>query len=246
MAKKVKPAPARSSNRLLVPKALLGVIGVLAVGVVTLGVLLFLGVNGTTKHEQALTVVSCDGGTPGCELREEIHEHANFAFFTDGKKFDFNKPEFLSVEGQEKDASAHIHEPRYGVVHLHRSKTTWNQFFRSLGFDLTDPSFDTVTNEQTCLTLPNKEKLCGNATKKFHFIVNGVKVVGVNLTQIHDLDRVLIAYGTETDAQAMALYAQVDDDACIPSLRCPERIPPGEPTEQCTGKTGTKCTKPGG
>ena len=246
MAKKPIPAATTSANSLLTPKVMLGAVLVLAAGVVALGVLLFLGVNGTTKHEQALNLTTCTGGTPGCALRAEIHEHANFALFIDGKKFDFNKPEFLSEVGQEKAADAHIHEPRYGVVHLHRGGTTWDMFVRSLGFGLTDPSFETVTNEQTCLKLPNGEKLCGDATKKFHFVVNGVKVNGVSTTEIHDLDRVLIAYGTETDAQAMALFAQVDDDACIPSLRCPERIPPGEPTEQCTGKTGTTCTKPGG
>ena len=61
---------------------------------------------------------------------------------------------------------------------------------------------------------------------------------------IGDLQRVLISYGPETDDQVRAQFAQVDDDACIPSERCGERIGPNEQKEQCHG-TGA-CTKPGG
>ena len=239
---KTAAIPASKAPLWMQPRALLGAVGVLAAGLIALAVLVVTGVVGGTT--QVLSYKTCPPGTPGCDLRQPIHEHANFALIIRGKVFDFNKPEFLSTEGNDRSALAHLHEPRVGVVHVHISGTTWHEFFKSLGFDLTDPSFDTVTNEQTCLKLPSGEKLCGTATEKFHFVVNGVKVDGVDQTQIHDLDRVLISYGPETDAQAMALFAQVPDDACIPSLRCAERIPPGEPKEQCVGKV-PGCIKAG-
>jgi hypothetical protein len=222
---------------------LLGAVVALTAAVAALGVALFLGVNsGTTVITQ--DVITCKVGDPGCVLRQPIHEHANFALFIDGKKFDFNQPQFLSTDSHETNPYAHIHAPRYGVVHVHYSNTTWNDFFKSIGFNLNDPSFPTITNEQTCLTMPTGEKLCGNDTKKFNFIVNGVKVDGISNKNIYDLDRVLIAYGTETDAQAMTLFAQVDDDACIPSERCSERIGPDEEAEPCRGAGA--CTGSGG
>jgi hypothetical protein len=234
MAKRNTTPP--PSSRLLLPRVLLGSVAVLTAAVAVLGVLLFLGVNGngTTVFEQQVT--TCKVGTdPGCVLRQPIHEHANFALIIDGKKFDFDQPQFLSTDSFETSPYAHIHAPRYDIVHVHYSNTTWNEFFKSIGFNLVDPSFPTVTNEQTCLTLPTGEKLCGNDTKKFHFIVNGVKVDGVASKNIYDLDRVLIVYGTETDDQAMALFPQVGDDACIPSERCSDRIGPDEEAEPCRG-----------
>ena len=94
------------------------------------------------------------------------------------------------------------------------------------------------------MKLPSGEKLCGTATEKWHFIVNGVKVDGVAETFLGDLQRVLISYGPETDDQVRAQFAQVDDDACIPSERCAERIGPNEQKEECHG-VGV-CNKPGG
>ncbi len=233
----------RVSAKLLSRPILGSAATVFAIGCAVLGVLLVLGING--KSTQALVVESCQAGTPGCELRTPIHEHANFALFIRGQQVDLNQPQFLSVEGNDRSALAHVHEPRFDVVHVHRSRTTWDDFLTSIGFGLNDPSYSGISPEKTCLKTPDNQTLCASGNETFKFYVNGVKVAGIANTGIHDLDRVLISFGPEADSALDAQFAKVGDDACIPSERCPDRIPANEPTEPCT-KSNNTCAKAGG
>ena len=66
------------------PKQWMPILGVLSVAVLALGVLLFLNMDDDDEP---------DGGTG--PSRVPTHEHADFALFIRGQKFDFNKPEFL-------------------------------------------------------------------------------------------------------------------------------------------------------
>lgn len=229
-------APERTRiSALLAPKVLIPVVLVLAVACTGLGVAYAM-----KDGVQDLTLTTCESGTPGCELRQAIHDHANFALFIDGQRFDFDKPQFISEESNELSPAAHIHEPRIDVVHVHYSNTTWDEFFRSIGFDLQDrttPIGQTTGNQ---LTLPDGTVLKEENGKTFKFYVNGVKVDGVSFTNIGDLDRVLISYGAETPEQVEATQLpQLGDDACIPSVRCESRIPPDEPEEPCTRNNAT-------
>ena len=218
---------------------LLPTVAVLALAVIGLGVTLPFVAGG----DGGTTITTCKTkDDPGCTLREPIHEHADFAVFIRGQRVDFNQPRFVTEEGEETSPLAHIHPPRFTVAHVHISKTTWGEFFELLGIQLKDPSLVGVTEAQTCLKLPGGDRLCSNAAERFQFMVNAVRVDGVSQTEIHDLDRVLIAFGSETDEQLRALNAQVSDEACIPSERCKSRIPAGGEPEPCTGK-GTTCAK---
>jgi hypothetical protein len=226
----------------LSPKQWIPMTAVLVVSVAVLGVLLLLGRDDDTGPSQA---AGCAPGDPACSLRQPTHQHADFALFIRGTRFDFNQPQFISSEGDELSPNAHIHAPRFTVVHVHREGTTWDEFLTSLGFKLTDPSYLGTDSSRTCMVIPGGEKLCNTAAETWKFYVNGVKVDGVANTNIHDLDRVLLSYGSETETQVLAQDAQVTDQACIPSEKCRDRIPTDEPPEQCTISNDT-CTKPGG
>ena len=209
-------------------------------GIVMLGAGVFAGWQWVADEKQSLTVESCQIGEEGCEARQAVHWHADFALFIDGKQFDFGGDEFISTEEEEKSAYAHIHEPRETVVHVHYSGTTWQDWFQILGFDLSDKMTPAgKVGAPTCLTMPDGTKHCEGNGKTFKFIVNGVKVDGIATSDITDLDRVLISYGAESleDVQKNQL-PQVTDEACIPSERCPERG--SDPEEPCKGQ-GT-CT----
>lgn len=175
--------------------------------------------------------------------RAATHEHADFALVIRGERFDFGQPQFLSdTEGKELSEHVHIHAPRFGVVHVHSTLATWDEFFRSLGMTLTDSSFPGVTAERTCLALPSGEKLCNSARERWSFIANGVPVDGLATVNIGDLSRVLLSYGPEAPGEAMAKYwGLVTDEACIPSELCRERIPANEPPETCSGRGS--CTR---
>ena len=168
---------------------------------------------------------------------------ADFALFIRGERFDFNQPQFISrAGGQELSDHTHIHEPHYDVAHVHLSLTTWDEFLTSLGFRLTDPSFPGIDSARTCMTLPDKTKLCNTASETWKFIANGVPVDGMSNVDIADLSRIVFSYGPETVEQVLAdQWPKVGDEACILSELCIARIDPNAPPEECQG--GVVCSK---
>lgn len=215
------------------PRQWMPIVGVLSLAVVALGLMVAFA-SGDDEDNDGDSGVSA----PLAGGRAPTHEHADFAVVVRGEMLDFSKPEFISTpDGKELSEHVHIHDNRYTVVHVHSTLTTWDEFFRTLGFTLTDSTFAGTTAENTCLELPDGEKLCNTATERWSFVANGVPVDGLASVNIGDLDRVLFSYGPETPEDARdRYYGLVTDQACIPSELCVERIPADEPVETCSGR----------
>jgi hypothetical protein len=238
----VTPAgPGRSWDGRLGPRLWAPAGVLLAAAVIALGIVAVVR-GGDGGEMTSAPAVACPPGRTDCGLRQRVHWHADFALYVRGQRFDFNKPQFISHEGAEKSQYAHIHEgktpERTQVVHVHYEQTTWDEFLRSLGFELVDPTYEGT--KAACLKLPGGEKLCSTATESFKFFVNGVRVDGVANMDIADLQRVLISYGSETAEQARQQFDTVSDQACILSEVCKDRIDPNEPPEECS-KSSTTC-----
>src|SRR5688572_1817133 len=214
------------------PKQWMPVIGILSLAIIGLAVMLVLNMGD-------------DDDTPDNATgsgRVPTHVHADFALYIRGERFDFNRPEFITGDEQQVSGNVHIHDPRYDVAHIHTTLTKWDEFFSSLGFSLTDPSFPGVSGSNVCMTLLIVVKLCNNDTDTWKFIANGVRVDGLSNVIICDLSRVLVVYGPETIEQVMAdQFPQVTNQACIPSELCLDRVDPNDPPEECSG--GTTCSK---
>ncbi|MBA4181082.1 MAG: hypothetical protein C0506_10885 [Anaerolinea sp.] len=215
------------------------VVGFLGVGAVVLGLMVALGVNAQTRIEY--DIPTCTLGEPGCENRPETHEHADFLLMIRGQQFDFGKPQFISTESRPLSGTVHIHDPRYTVLHIHRENTTWDEFWRSIGFELNDTSLLGTTNDKVCLKTPDGSKLCNTATETWKFYLNGVKVDGLANLDINDIDRALFSYGPETEEQVLQQVLKVSDQACIPSEICHARIPPGGEAKENCGKSSDTC-----
>ena len=214
------------------PKQWMPIVGVLSLAIIGLAVLLVLNLGDDGDDD--------NGAAQGGPGRVPTHEHADFALFIRGQKFDFNQPDFVTTIEEAVSPNIHIHAPRYDVAHVHTTLTKWDEFFSSLGFRLTDPSFPGVSNERVCLEMPDDKKLCNNGTDTWKFVSNGVPVDGLSNVNIGDLTRVLFSYGPETMDQVLATqWPEVTNEACIPSELCIDRIPANEPPEECTG--GTTC-----
>lgn len=225
----------------LAPKLWGPVALIAAAAIVALGIMLVMAGG----NDSATNAAQCPPGKPDC-VRQPVHWHADVALYIRGKKFDFGQPQFLSTEDKKLSPNVHIHkgakDDRTNVVHVHREQTTWDEFFTSLGFTITDATLTDKVDASTCLQTPNKgEKLCNTATGTFKFFKNGVKVDGIALMDIGDLDRVLISYGPETVEEARKQYDTVTDLACVLSESCKERIDPNEPPEECS-KSSSTCT----
>ena len=167
------------------------------------------------------------------ELRQETHDHADFAVYVRGQRLDFNGPEFLSIEAKDLSKNVHIHAPRTNVVHIHREQTTWDEFLTSLGMAVDD----------TCLTLGGGEKLCNAGTETLKFFVNGVRIDSLMFKDLGDLDRVLISFGAEDDTTVRKQIDSVTDEACIPGEQCNARIDPNNKDQEPCTRTGTTCVK---
>jgi len=209
------------------PKQWMPILGILSVAIIALAIVLALNLG----DDEGGPVSAGNGRVPS-------HEHADFLVVIRGQTFDFNKPEFVSMaEGETQSGNVHIHDPRYNIVHVHTSLTTWDEFFTSLGFTLTDPSFPGIDSARTCMTLPDGTKLCNTPTETWKFIANGVPVDGMANVNISDLSRVLFSYGPETVSDVIAQqWPNVTDQACIVSELCLSRLDPNEPPEECQGQ----------
>lgn len=171
--------------------------------------------------------------TAGGELRQETHDHADFAVYVRGQRLDFNQPEFLSSEGKDLSKNVHIHAPRTNVVHIHREQTTWDEFLTSLGMGVDD----------SCLTIRGGEKLCNAGSEALKFFVNGVQIDSLQFQDLADLDRVLISFGSDDDATIGKQLDSVTDEACIPGEQCKARIDPDNKDQEPCTRTGTTCVK---
>jgi len=209
----------------LAPGVWLACIAMLVTAVVALAVLLVLN-SGDGEPD----VVVCEPGTPGCELRQPVHWHADFALYIRGVRYDFDQERFFSSAEDELSENVHIHEP-FLVVHVHREGSTWREFFYSLGFELTDQ----------CLTTPEGEQLCNSDEERLSFILNGVKVDALAFEDITNIDRALISFGSESDEELLHQYAEVTDEGCILSGLCEERVPEGGLPDEACRKDGYGC-----
>lgn len=169
---------------------------------------------------------ACVVGEPGCELRQEVHWHADVAIFIRGERLDLGADEI--VQHFQPSSNIHFHPPNFDVVHIHRESSTWDELLSSFGIAL----------RKDCLTLPDGTAYCSNDEETLKFFVNGVRVDEVHFEDVFDLARVLISYGPADDPGIAEQLAAVTDEACIASLLCMDRMPPeGLPGEPCVGET---------
>lgn len=195
--------------------------------IAALGVLYVRADGGGTT----INIQQCDPSQPGCELRQTVHWHADFAVVINGEQVDFGQPQYISTAEDEKSIYAHIHDPRHTVVHVHYEQTTWAEFFESLGIQLGDG----------VLTMDDGTRYVNNDTAKWHYVKNGVLIDTLRFTDIGNLDRVLFIYGDETGQEALDAWVNVSDEACIPSGLCADRYPPGGPEAEPCGVGSSTC-----
>lgn len=160
---------------------------------------------------------------------EAVHLHANLRVVVNGTVIDFSQPTFQESKDHPLSEAAHFHNHNGEVVHVHASDVKLNDLLTSFGMNIT----------QDCLKLDSGETKCATGANKLRMVVNAKENTDFGSYVFQDLDRILVIYGTFTDAQVNAEIAAVPDTACIYSDTCPERGSP--PEEECVGGVGTNC-----
>jgi hypothetical protein len=119
----------------------------------------------------------------------------------------------------------HVHDLDGSVIHKHMSGITLDYFFDSLNM-----SFNS-----TCFVLDNGTAYCNNKNNTLSFYVNGEQNIQFEQYEFHDLDKLLITYGTNDETIINRQIASVTNVACIQSGSCPEQgMPHNEST--CIGE----------
>lgn len=158
-----------------------------------LGVGLVVGVGGMGAARYALTDPPEDPST---------HYHANFAVFVDGERVNLAEERYMEdVERCKLDPTAvdpvdraHLHQLVHDVVHVHHKGVTWGHFFTNIGWTLGDDFLFQDTGERHVAE--------GDRTLKF--FLNGEPVGSIRNRVIETRDRLLISFGTESAAEALA------------------------------------------
>lgn len=169
-----------------------------------------------------------------------FHEHADFAVYLNGEKFDFSLDQYQSVtpckvvdsglpfidiafahEGAEDEGSIDLHDNIGTTVHMHEEGVTWHDFFESIQMEFEDNLF---VDDQGNRYEEDEEH-------SFRLFVNNEEVETLEDREIRDLDKVLITYGLidRSDEELALELVSITDDACYYSETCSYRgIPPYE------------------
>jgi hypothetical protein len=163
------------------------------------------------------------------QLKRPEHIHADIAVFVNGKKVDLNSDLYSSGEDTVHGKYIHMHDNNGAVIHIEQTGVTLRDFFLGVDGDMS----------WGCLKLESKE-YCSSPWSGLKVYINGKRSWYGSAYQPHDLDRILITFGpwiTDTAGE----QAAITDQACIYSLKCPERGTP--PEEDCL--SDQPCVIPG-
>lgn len=165
--------------------------------------------------------------------QQEYHVHADFAVFVNGQKLNFTQQKYMTLEtcgnpNEEKEHAnadlttlagmktvVHLHDLNGNVIHFHNANATLAMFFKTIGFDLTP----------TCFADDQGTQHCNSNDRKLRVFVNDAEITDFVNYKPRDLDKILVAYGQDSDAIIRDQFASVTNEACIYSEKCP--VPSG-------------------
>ena len=145
---------------------------------------------------------------------DQVHYHANFAVYLNGKRFEFKGPQYYqevavcsSTTGiTTPQQRSHMHEDINSVIHVHDHAVTWGQFFENLGWYV-GPDF-IVTDDGT--------KYIASGNDKLHVLINNqdyTDLTPITNTVIKDKSRLLLSFGDISDKTLQQEYKSVPSTA---------------------------------
>ena len=114
-----------------------------------------------------------------------VHLHADVKVYINGKPIDFSQRKY-----QLAARFIHFEDGIGDVIHTHATGLTLGHLFKSLGGDLSD----------NCLTLEG-QSYCNDGDETLKLYVNGQKNNEFDNRVIKNLDKYLISYGNEGEAE---------------------------------------------
>lgn len=135
---------------------------------------------------------------PGMGPLGSAHLHADFKVYVEGRALDFSLPKY-----QVRSQLVHVENGDGDVLHTHAAGVTLGDFFKTLGTKF----------EKGCFVLDTGERFCNQDGKKLRFYVNGQPNEDYGSHVVRNLEKYLITYGAENEAEIKRQLATVTDKA---------------------------------
>jgi len=113
------------------------------------------------------------------------HIHADVKVYRNGQAIDFSQHKY-----QVTTSFIHFEDGLGDVIHVHATGMTIGQLFKSLKGEISS----------NCVVLEN-QNYCNENEKKLKFYANGKPSNEFGNYAIHDLDKILVSYGNENNAE---------------------------------------------
>lgn len=126
------------------------------------------------------------------ELRS-AHLHADVKVYVNGSSIDFSQKKY-----QLAARYIHFEEGVGDVIHTHATGLTTGHMFSSLGMDFSSSCIEFEGNNY-----------CIEGNKKLRFYVNGQQNNQFDNYLIKDLDKILVSYGSESEAEVQKQLGSV-------------------------------------
>lgn len=144
----------------------------------------------------------------------QVHYHANFAVYINGKQEEFKAATYYQPETActstndivRPEQRAHMHDNINSVVHVHDHATSWGQFFENLGWYV-GPDF---------IRTANGTMYTENGNNLLHVIIDNqdyTDLTPITNMVIQDKSRVLISYGDISDSQLKQEFEKIPSTA---------------------------------
>lgn len=121
----------------------------------------------------------------GIGALRSTHEHADVKVYINGQSIDFSQKKY-----QLNARFIHFEDGLGDVVHVHATGMTLGHLFKSIGMDFSS----------NCILFEGRNH-CSDNDKKLKFYVNGQSINEFGNKAIKCLDKYLISYGNENEAQ---------------------------------------------
>jgi len=121
----------------------------------------------------------------GIGVLGSTHIHADIKIYINGQSIDFSQKKY-----QVTTSYIHFEDGLGDVIHVHATGMTIGNLLNSVGINLNNG----------CLVFGG-QGYCNDKNKKLKFYVNGKLTNEPNSYIINDLDKYLISYGNENDAE---------------------------------------------
>ncbi len=128
----------------------------------------------------------------------QVHYHANFAVYIDGKEEDFSSQMYMEETSRcnvtndvRPEDRIHLHDGKWSLVHVHMAASTWGDLFSNLTWGI----------GTTYIADPYGKIRTKTGSTNLYYFINETPVMNPANEIVKSTDRLLVWYGSGTEKE---------------------------------------------